>query len=96
MDEHADRTLHSMLLCLMMAKAAQVKLLWKHEVVVTLEDHLLDGGFGSWLLEAKAKAMGSDFRCEVRPMAFRLVVCGTVGSQSTLNRLGCIIPESYA
>ena len=56
---------------------------------MTLEDHLQDGGFGSWLLEARALA--TDVNCHVRPVALSPDVCGTVGSQATLNRLGGIL-----
>ncbi len=88
-DEHADRAVYSLPLWSMMEKAAQVEQLRAHEEVVTLEDHLQDGGFGSWLLEAKAQ--DSSLGCVVRPVALAPEVCGTVGSQATLNRLGGLL-----
>jgi transketolase len=89
-DKYADRNLYSMPLWSMADKSAQVSYLRQHEEVLTIEDHLVDGGFGSWLLEAKAL----DFRldCKVRPIALTSDVCGTVGSQVTLNRLGGLFP----
>lgn len=84
--EHSDRAVWSMPLWSMRDKPAQADWLRRHSDVVTLEDHLQDGGFGSWLLEARALDAG--LSCALRPMALDARVCGTVGSQSTLNRLG--------
>ena len=70
-------------------KKAQIENLRTYKEVVTIEDHLEDGGFGSWLLEAKAKA--SDLDCIVRPMALTSDACNTVGSQATLHRIGGLL-----
>lgn len=86
---HADRAVYSMPLWSMAEKSAQCKLLSNREEVLTIEDHLQDGGFGSWLLEARAADPA--LNCIVRPIALGPEVCGTVGSQATLNRLGGII-----
>jgi len=88
-DEYADRTVYSMPLWSMADKAAQIEALRQHEEVLTLEDHLQDGGFGSWLLEARA--LVNDLHCLIRPIALSPKVCGTVGSQVTLNRLGGLL-----
>lgn len=88
-DEHADRAVYTMPLWSMADKPAQAELLRSRDEVVTIEDHLQDGGFGSWLLEAKA--MDAALGCTVRPVALSPEVCGTVGSQATLNRLGGLI-----
>lgn len=85
-DEYADRAVYSMPLWSMADKPAQTQFLRTRDEVVTIEDHLQDGGFGSWLLEAKAK--DSRLGCVVRPVALSSEVCGTVGSQATLNQLG--------
>lgn len=85
-DEYADRAVYTMPLWSMADKSAQVEFLRAHDDVVTIEDHLQDGGFGSWLLEAKSKE--SRLGCVVRSVALSPEVCGTVGSQATLNRLG--------
>ena len=53
---------------------------------MSVEDHLLDGGFGSWLLEARARAPA--LKTRIRPIALSAEVCGMVGAQATLNRLG--------
>ncbi|QEL57703.1 transketolase family protein [Chromobacterium paludis] len=88
-DEYSDRAVYSMPLWSMSDKAAQIEPMRVHEEIVTLEDHLLDGGFGSWLLEAKT--LQPDVSCIVRPVALTPDVCGTVGSQATLNRLGGLL-----
>lgn len=88
--EHSARTVYSMPLWSMADKMAQAEQLSAHEEVITIEDHLLDGGFGSWLLEARAL---TDTSTIVRPIALSPEVCGTVGSQSTLNRLGGLFPR---
>jgi transketolase len=87
--EHADRSVYSMPLWSMADKAAQADRLLAHEDVLTIEDHLQDGGFGSWLLEARAIAGTSG---TVRPVALSAGVCGTVGSQAILNRFGGLAP----
>jgi transketolase len=85
-DEHLGRTVFSMPLWSMVEKAAQAEQLCAYDDVVTLEDHLVDGGFGSWMLEARAMHPGA--AAAVRPAALSADVCGTVGTQTTLNRLG--------
>lgn len=85
-DEHAGRAVYSMPLWSMAEKPAQAEALRARADVLTIEDHLQDGGFGSWLLEARA--MDPTVDCRVRPIALSPEVCGTVGSQATLNRLG--------
>jgi transketolase len=85
----ADRAVYSMPLWSMAEKPAQCELLRNRAEVLTIEDHLLDGGFGSWLLEARAADTTLD--CIVRPIALSAEVCGTVGSQASLNRLGGVI-----
>lgn len=84
--EHIGRAIYSMPLWSMASKAYQLRMLASQYDLVTVEDHLYDGGFGSWLLESKA--LDQAITCAVRPMALSSEVCGTVGSQQTLNRLG--------
>jgi transketolase len=57
--------------------------------VTTLEDHLEDGGFGSWLMES----LRSEPRLRVRLHEISLdsKVCGLVGSQAVLNALGGLL-----
>jgi transketolase len=86
-DRGAQRgcAVHSMPLWSMRSKAAQAAQAARYEEVTTLEDHLVDGGFGSWLMEALA---ANAVPTRVNARALSAEVCGTVGSQATLNALG--------
>jgi transketolase len=53
--------------------------------VVTLEDHLLDGGFGSWMSES---LIGTGQADKLRAIALSERVCDAVAGQAALNRLG--------
>ena len=64
-------------------KALQVDQVRAVSQVSTIEDHLMDGGFGSWLLESVANENGLTDRINVR--ALRSEVCGMVGAQNVLN-----------
>ena len=84
----------SMPLWSMASKSKQINLLKDKHEIVTVEDHLLDGGFGSWMLEANSlidpKTVPN--KANVKPIALNSDVCGTVGSQMTLNKMGGIVP----
>lgn len=60
--------------------------LHKFKTVITIEDHLEDGGFGSWVLESLAGTYSADRKNII--LALRPNVCGLVGSQNTLNTIG--------
>ena len=79
-----DRAVFSMPLWGMAAKAAQPAQIGAR-TVTTLEDHLQDGGFGSWLAESVA---GTQAAARISPIALSAEVCDMVASQATLNRLG--------
>lgn len=79
-------SVHSMPLWDMNSKKLQAQKVSSYASVTTLEDHLIDGGFGSWLLEAVAQHGGPLERLRLEALDPR--VCGTVGSQSTLNSYG--------
>ena len=52
----------------------------------TVEDHLLDGGFSSWMLES---VIGyPDIISKIHPRALSPKVCSEVASQGELHRLG--------
>jgi transketolase len=55
--------------------------------LVSIEDHLLDGGFGSWFNEAISKYSLKN-EINFRALGLDPNVCGEVGSQSWLNELG--------
>jgi transketolase len=81
---------HSLPLWSMASKELQSQQVDRYVTVTTLEDHLRDGGFGSWLTEAVAQSNGSLNKLRVEALDPR--VCGTVGSQAMLNKLGGIGP----
>lgn len=87
-DQYQDYSVHSLPLWSMQHKAMQAAQLQRFDEVVTVEDHLLDGGFGSWLLETQLLSPAT--QCRINAIALDPVVCGTVGSQTTLNKLGGI------
>ena len=55
--------------------------------LITMEDHLRDGGFGSWMCEALIAA-APNLLSRIAIKALDPAVCGMVGSQKTLNALG--------
>lgn len=79
-------SVHSLPLWSMASKLAQAAQVARHDRVTTFEDHLRDGGFGSWLMEAVADTPGLVGKLKAEALDPR--VCGTVGSQATLNAWG--------
>lgn len=79
---------HSLPLWGMESKQIQTRQVACFETVTTIEDHLYDGGFGSWLLEAVVTNRGPVERISIEALDHR--VCGTVGSQLILNTYGGI------
>ena len=80
-----DQAVYSLPLWSMAAKTHQPSQLSHHESVTTFEDHLADGGFGSWLMESVA---GSETAARILPVALSPEICDQVAGQATLNRLG--------
>ena len=76
----------------MKTKHLQVPQIARYCEVVTVEDHLLDGGFGSWMLESVLPNPDLMSRIKVRALNSR--VCGMVGRQSTLNSAGGLTGEA--
>jgi transketolase len=77
---------YSMPLWGMKAKEAQARQVEEFANVITVEDHLMDGGFGSWLLEATS--VDPDLLARIKIKALDSRVCGMVGKQSTMNVQG--------
>lgn len=82
-------SLNSMPLWSMKAKENQVQQVEDFATVVTVEDHLMDAGFGSWLLEASS--IRPDLLAKIKIKALDARVCGMVGKQATLNAEGGLI-----
>lgn len=70
----------------MTVKQAQIPQIEDYAKVLTVEDHLMDGGFGGWLLEAAA--ISPDLLTRIQLKSLDPKVCGMVGKQSTLNAEG--------
>ena len=84
-DRAEGRPVWSLPLWSMAAKADQPAQLARHSRVTTLEDHLADGGFGSWLTESVA---GTPAAARIEPIALSPEICDMVAGQATLNRIG--------
>ena len=91
---HPDHGIATLPLWSMAAKAMQAQQVANHRAVVTLEDHLIDGGFGSWMMEALLP--NPDLRPRIEAIALDQQICGTVGSQAYLNALGGLMPSTAA
>ena len=85
-DAYAGYVLHSLPLWSMAVKHMQSDQVALWESVVTVEDHLADCGFGSWLRESLESLPHLMPRVTVRALNSR--VCGMVGKQSILNEAG--------
>jgi transketolase len=81
----SGHAVYSMPLWSMKTKSMQQAQANTLDELVTLEDHLLDGGFGSWMSES---VIGTPAAAKLRPIALSEHVCDMVASQATLNRLG--------
>ena len=84
--QNLDFSVYSMPLWGMKYKALQAPQVSKSSRIITLEDHLEDGGFGSWLLESLSNQKELRNRIEIK--AINKKVLSVVASQAVLNRLG--------
>jgi transketolase len=85
-DQADDQAVFSLPLWSMKAKGAQIEQVHAFDKVTTFEDHLVDGGFGSWLMEA-VRDQG-DLASRIAIRALGPEVCGAVASQQALHHLG--------
>lgn len=83
--------LSSMPLWGMKTKEGQARQVENFDSVITVEDHLMDGGFGSWLLEATS--VRPDLLARIKIKALDPKVCGMVAKQSTMNAQGGLTRE---
>lgn len=84
--EFNDFSIHTMPLWSIDVKKNQNEYLNFFDEVITIEDHLIDGGFGSWLLESCAKNRTNLNKIKIK--AFNHKVTGVVGKQEILNEYG--------
>ncbi len=80
--------LYSLPLWGMKTKSSQKYFLEKYSKLLTYEDHLIDGGFGSWMLEVRATFNAGESNPCMELIALKPEVCGVVGQQPTLNSYG--------
>jgi transketolase len=88
----AQCSLNSMPLWGMKTKANQAQQVQRFHNVIAVEDHLQDGGFGSWLLESVAAR--PDLLVRIKLKALDSTICGMVAQQAKLNALGGLTEES--
>lgn len=67
-------------------KPRQAEMVGQYDRVITMEDHLADGGFGSWLCESVNGK--DDLPGRILIKALTPSVAGMVGQQVTLNKAG--------
>ena len=84
MSEYTDYDIYSLPIWGMNYKALQKKYISRWDEIITLEDHLEDGGFGSFMLEASSSHGLSN---KIRIKSLDKKVCGMVGSQGELKKL---------
>jgi transketolase len=88
-DEYKNFSIYSLPLWGMKYKKQQLDQIENISKLVTIEDHLTDGGFGSWILESLYSKLDQNrFNIEIKALTNN--VCGQVGSQVYLNKLGNI------
>lgn len=80
-----DHAVYSMPLWSMATKPMQAPRVQQFDEVITLEDHLLDGGFGSWMAEG---LIGTPAAARLGCIALSDRICDVVAKQATLNQLG--------
>jgi len=84
-------SVNSMPLWNMSSKISQSKKVEKYSNIVTVENHLADGGFGSWLLEA----IDNVLRVKVTIKALDEKVCGMVGKENFLHNKNGLSPSDF-
>ena len=89
LDRADGAPVYSMPLWGMASKSAQPERVARHARLETLEDHLVDGGFGSWMLEAVAGQ--GNLAGRIAPIALDSKVCGMVAGQAVLNLAGGLV-----
>jgi transketolase len=85
---YADRRVMTLPLWSQASKGEQINQVSAVRDLITIEDHLIDGGFGSWLLESVVSVRGLTERIRIRGLDSR--ICGMVGSQALLQAEGGI------
>lgn len=87
-DHYNDYSIYSMPLWSMSSKHLQASQLKISQIstLLTMEDHLIDGGFGSWVLESLIS--NPELISKIKIKSLDSAVCGMVGKQDWLNHAG--------
>lgn len=85
-EKYEHHSVHCLPIWSMATKANQDSQMNLFEEVITIEDHLQDGGFGSWLLEAT----NVNNRQKIYIKALSQKIIGQVGDEEYLNEIGGI------
>jgi transketolase len=85
-ERFADYSVFSMPIWGMSSKNHQPDQMYGIESLITFEDHLIDGGFGSWMLESLAEYPELISKVKIRALSSK--VCQMVGTQELLNEMG--------
>jgi transketolase len=86
MKQYQEYSVFTLPLWSMKCKSSQPKQVAQCSKVITLENHLHDAGFGSWLMESLQEH--PELRERVLSIGYDPVVAGSVGSEGYLNQLG--------
>lgn len=84
---YQDYSIHSLPLWGMNCRSTIVDQFKKWQCIESIEDHILDGGFGSWLIETNVKFGMSTL---IKPHTLSEKIFGAVAGQKALNILGGI------
>lgn len=76
--------LYSLPLWSLKTKNIQLKQIINFREIITVEDHLLDAGFGSWLTES---VMNTNTKIKIYNMGFSDKIFNRVGDQKTLHKI---------
>lgn len=70
----------------MKSKKSQLKKIKKYNNILSVENHLQDGGFGSWLNESLIQQKSVNLNIIFRSKFLNSKVIGKVGSEDYLNK----------
>lgn len=88
---YKNHSIHSLPLWGMSTKSMQAAQFHPFSAVESVEDHLMDGGFGSWLMESVVTHKESLTKLDIYSLSAD--VCNLVGSQNLLNQHGGLVPK---
>ena len=70
----------------MKSKRSQFKKIKKYNNIITIENHLQDGGFGSWLNESLAQQKKNYSKTNIISKFLSPKIVGKVGNEDYLNK----------